>query len=152
MAIAKAPSNRDADAIAPVQVHRTKPTALMTVMGEDGKRADKLEWEFFSPELSRVHTAHFGMTLLRVSALREVSKPWFVGTPDDEGGWGDARTDEDIHFWENWSEAGRTLYLANRVAIGHAELMIRWPGKNLTATYQHPSDFWTDGKPEELWR
>jgi hypothetical protein len=38
------------------------------------------------------------------------------------------------------------------VAIGHAELMIRWPDRNMTAMYQHPNEFNSRGKPDEVWR
>lgn len=141
-----------ADAIAPIQAHRTKATALMTLRGADGIRVGEIERNVFDAELVPAATAHFGLTLIKVEALRRIKKPWFVGVPDENGEWGDQRTDDDIHFWRQWETAGNTLMVASRVAIGHAELMIRWPDENLQATYQHPSEFWQDGAPDNVWR
>jgi len=150
--ISAAERHPEADAIAPLQASRSKGGPLMTIRGEDGINQAQIERDYFLPELSPVTTAHFGLTLIRVAALRDVLPPWFLGTPDPDGRWSDARCDEDIHFWRQWEKAGKTLYLANRVPIGHAELMIRWPDRNLEVTYQHPSDFWKTGKPGNIWR
>jgi hypothetical protein len=142
----------EADAIAALQVHRTKQTPLMTVKGEDGKNVPEVAPDFFAPELTRVNTAHFGLTLIKTKALLETPRPWFWATPDSEGGWGADRTDDDIHFWRQFESAGKQLYLANRVPIGHAELMIRWPGRDMKAFHQHPTEYWDTGKPENVWR
>jgi len=141
----------DADAIAPIQASRTKATPLMTVRGEDGQNTGVLERAFFAPDLSQVATAHFGLTLIRVEAIQKLPRPLFQGVPDEAGGWGDNRTDEDIWFWRQFEDAGFNLMLANRVAVGHAELMIRWPDENLSAIYQHPQAFWDGGKPGDVW-
>ncbi len=142
----------EADAIAPVQAHRTKPLPLMTMRGEDGKNIAQVEWDTFAPELTKIATAHFGLTLIKASKLKELQKPWFNSIPAPDGSWGNQRTDDDIYFWRQWEHAGNSLYLANRVPVGHAELMIRWPGRSLSATYQHPSEFWESGKPDGVWR
>jgi hypothetical protein len=42
---------------------------------------------------------------------------------------------------EAWERAGNSLHLANRVAIGHAELMVRWPDINLNVHYQAMTDY-----------
>ena len=47
--------------------------------------------------------------------------------------------------------AGHSLHLANRVAIGHAELMARWPDVNLAVHYQSMTDFQLHGVPDECW-
>lgn len=142
----------EADAIAPLQVARSKSTPLFTVEDADGVIRRRVAREEMQVELVRARTAHFGLTLLRTDALAAMSKPWFVGIPDKDGRWGDERTDDDIHFWHQWKLAGRSLYLCPRVAIGHAELMIRWPDRNLVASYQHPNEFADRGKPDEVWR
>jgi hypothetical protein len=139
------------DALAPLQASRTKATPLMTIK-QDGQNVSAVSWETFKPATTAISTAHFGLTLIRAERLRELPRPWFTGTPDDDGGWGEGRTDDDIHFWRQWESAGFSLHLANRVTVGHAELMIRWPGQDLQATYQHPADFWESGKPQEVWR
>lgn len=141
-----------ADAIAALQAHRNKSLPLLTKTGDDGKPVLSVPWEETQSELMRVHTAHFGLTLIRTESLREMPKPWFASMPDAEGKWGESRWDADIYFWKQWEKANKTLYVASRVPIGHAELMVRWPSRDLTATYQHPSDYWKDGKPEDIWR
>lgn len=142
----------DADAIAPIQASRTKPLPLMSIKGADGKNLGEVPVETFEGEATRIDTAHFGLTLLRASALRTTPKPWFKGEPDKDGLWSDARTDDDIWFWRQWAKAGHKLYLANRVAVGHAELMVRWPGRDFVAVYQHPSEFFDSGPPEDCWK
>ena len=142
----------DADAIAPIQVHRTQQRPLMTMKGEDGKNVTGAPRSAFQGSLTRINNAHFGLTMIRVSALKDIPKPWFAGQPQDDGTWGPYRTDDDVWFWRQWEKHGRSLYLANRVVIGHAELMIRWPDENFKAVYQHPNDFYADnGPPEGTW-
>lgn len=143
----------EADAIAPLQSSRHLPMALFTVKGDDGKNLPKINLATMQSDLRPIDTAHFGLTLLRTSKLRELPKPWFMPTPDDEGRWGDGKVDEDIGFWEKWREAGNTLFLANRVAIGHMEVMARYPGKDLQAIYQPMTEFnQTKQPPEGAWR
>ncbi len=141
----------EADAIAALQVHRTRPTPLMTINGKDGLPLARIKGSAFTPDITKVATAHFGLTLIRVDKLKKLPKPWFTGTADPNGEWGEGRVDADIHFWRIWEKARNSLYLANRVPIGHAELMIRWPGRDMMATYQHSNEFWSDGKPKGIW-
>lgn len=141
----------DIDALAPIQASRSKDTPLMTIR-QDGKNAGAVPWETFEPLTVQIATAHFGLTVIRRSSLDRLPRPWFHGEPDSEGRWGEGRTDDDVHFWRQWESAGLTLHLANRVAVGHAELMIRWPGHDMKAIHQHPSEFWKSGKPDEVWK
>lgn len=143
----------EADAIAPIECHRSAPTPLMTIEGADGKPMALVPRELFTDtDLLKIRTAHFGLTLLRTASLLKTPKPWFFGQPNDQGDWAENRVDDDIWFWFQWAKAGNSLYLANRVTIGHAELMIRWPDVNLAAQYQAPNDFWAKGKPEGVWK
>lgn len=141
----------DADAVAPIQSHRKQSRAMFTVE-MDGKVQTDMDRAAFNAELVPVESAHFGLTLLRVSAFEDLAKPWFYARPDSEGGWDDGHVDDDVAFWRGWRAAGRSLYLASRVAIGHAELVVRWPDQNLGVLHQHPSDFFEDGKPDGVWK
>jgi hypothetical protein len=141
-----------ADAIAALQVHRTQPTPLLTMAGPDGENTAEVPREVFDAELVPCKTAHFGLTLLRVAALRALPRPWFHGQPNAAGEWSDGRIDPDIGFWRAWEAAGFSLYTAARVPIGHVEAMVRWPGRDMHAIYQHPSDYHDAGKPEDVWR
>ena len=71
-----------------------------------------------------VTTAHFGCTLIRMEDLAEVPKPWFYAEPDKDGRWGDDRLDDDIWFWHQWRKAGKTIYVAPDVRVGHLELVV----------------------------
>lgn len=144
--------NPDADAIAPIQAARTRATPLFTLADEAGASRGSVDRDEFAQELVRAKTAHFGLTLIKTAALRDLPAPWFHGQPDPDGGWGEKRIDDDIAFWYAWRDAGKSLYVCPRVAIGHAELMIRWPDRNMSATYQHPTEFSERGKPDEVWR
>jgi predicted SAM-dependent methyltransferase len=141
----------EADAIASLQASRTRDLPMMSMIDGDGNRMGQVSKDTFHVDLARIHTAHFGCTLIRAEPLRSLPHPWFKGEPADDGTWGEDRTDDDIWFWRQWAAAGHSLYLANRVVVGHAELMIRWPGRDFRAIYQHPTEFWNDGKPEEAW-
>lgn len=142
----------EADAIAPVQASRSRAFPLMTIRGEDGKNLSHVPVELFDAELAKVNTAHFGLTLIRADKLRQMPRPLFWSRPDSTGNWGDGREDDDIYFWREWEKAGNSLYLANRVTVGHAELMIRWPGRDFAPIHQHPSEFWSSGEPEGVWK
>lgn len=143
----------EADAIAPVQSSRHLKTALFTVHGDDGENMPKVALSEFAGDLTQVPTAHFGLTLIRASKLRAMPKPWFHSIPSPSGDWNDGHVDEDIQFWRNWEKAGNTLFLANRVAIGHMELSIRWPGEDLQVLHQPITEWDETGEPPaEVWK
>lgn len=141
------------DALAPIQSSRHIKSALFTVREGEANRAGLPRAEL-EPDTMPVSTAHFGLTLIRTEKLRQLPKPWFHSTPSAAGEWhvGDGHTDEDINFWRKWEAAGFSLHLANRVAIGHGEMVIRWPDINLEAFYQSTAEWQTDGAPEGVWK
>lgn len=139
------------DALAAMQSNRIRSLPMFTVH-KDGVVQNNVPMEDIQADVMKVATAHFGLTLIRVSALNDIKHPWFHGQPNKDGLWDDGRMDDDISFWFKWSQAGKTLYQANHVLAGHAELMIKWPGQDLNAIYQHPSEFYKTGKPAEAWK
>lgn len=142
----------DVDAIAPIQSARGRSKPLFVIAGPDGKGIPQIPSTYFDGPLAKVHTAHFGCTLIRASAMRDLKKPWFHSTPDPNGSWNDDREDDDIWFWHRWAEAGKTLCLASRVAVGHLEMLIMWPNERMQPAYQHPGEYWKSGRPAEVWR
>jgi len=141
------------DALAPLQSSRHLETTLFTVRGEDGNEP-VISRDDLAADTFKVHTAHFGLTLIRADKLRALPRPWFHSVPSPAGEWrdGDGHIDEDIQFWRKWEEAGNSLHIAPRVAIGHAELMCRWPDVNLETFYGSMTDFQNKGLPEGLWQ
>lgn len=143
----------EAHAIAPIQSSRHVEQALFTIKGEDGKNEKRVLVETLLGDLRKVDTAHFGLTLLRSDNLRALPRPWFHATPDADGRWdGPEKVDDDINFWNGWIAAGNSLYLANRIVVGHAELMVRYPGPDLQARYQPIREFVEKRRlPEDAW-
>jgi SAM-dependent methyltransferase len=140
------------DALAPIQSNRHQSTALFTVKGEDGKPLARLGPDELEPDIQRAATAHFGLTLIRTEKLKTLPKPWFHSVPAPDGSWHDGHIDDDSNFWRKWDGAGYSLYVANRVAIGHIEEVIRWPSEDLQARYQAMTDFNKSGPPEWVWK
>jgi SAM-dependent methyltransferase len=141
----------EADAIAAVQSGRGKELPLFTIVGGDGNNINGAPSSTFAPDLARVSTAHFGLTLIRTEKLRALPKPWFQDVPAPDGSWNDGKIDADINFWRKWDAAGNSLYLANRVPIGHLELQVLWPGQDMRMITQPISDWRASGKPKEVW-
>lgn len=147
----------DADAIAPIQASRHAAQPLFGLSAEtrtvcdDGKSVD-VERAEFETDLVKVRQAHFGLTLIRIEALRRLPKPWFLGHPNAAGEWKDGKLDPDIHFWRLWEKEGRSLFLAPRVVIGHLELMVRWPDQEMRPVWQAAKDWSaTNRAPDEVW-
>lgn len=142
----------EADAIAAVQSGRGKEMPLFTIKTPDGTPVREAAAEEFEPDLKQVTTAHFGLTLLRAEKFKALPKPWLHDVPDKDGKWGDGRRDADVAFWDKWAAAGNSLYIANRVPVGHLELLIKWPGKDLRAIYQPIGEFRDSGISKEAWQ
>jgi len=146
-------SNAHVDAVCPLQMKRGCESPLFRLTGGTAAggmvnipRAD------LEQDLIELQSGHFGLTLLRVAALTEVEKPYFLHAPDAEGEWGDGRVDEDIYFWQNWRRSGKTLYLAPTVNVGHIEMVCLWADENEMKTiYQNVGDFNKVGKPAGIW-
>lgn len=125
--------NPQIDAIAAMQCRRGQKFPLLTIEGKKKATIDGTPLQ--------VTTAHFGLTLIRVDALKDVSKPWFHHRPDKNGSYGKDRLDADIIFWHQWKKAGKTVYIAPSVAIGHLELMLSTFDKNLKVKHVYVTDW-----------
>ena len=140
------------DALAPVQSGRHFKSALFTVHGDDGLNEGSIARTRFADDTTQISTAHFGLTLIRTEKLKALPKPWFQSIPSPAGDWNDGHIDEDIEFWRKWERAGNSLHLANRVAIGHMELLVKWPDINLNTFHQPVTEFNQNGVPDEVWK
>ena len=142
----------EADAMCAMQSARGWDSVLATIEMPDGTTASQVPRTLFDSDLLKLKTGHFGLTLIRASSLKSVRKPWFLGVPAKDGSWGEGHVDEDIYFWRNWAESEKSLYAANRVAVGHIEPMIKWPGRDLGAIHQRVAAYWNEGAPKEIWK
>jgi hypothetical protein len=148
------------DAVAPLQCKRDDQKLMFTPTGMGGQSGEiTLPAEWWEKPVQPADSAHFGLTVIRCDALRRMPKPWFLGVPNEDGGWEDLpetktpRVDPDIYFWRKWKECGNTLAISPQVSIGHCELVITWPDQRLKAIHQYPTHYWNDGgrRPPEAW-
>ena len=143
----------EATAIIPMQVGRGNRTVLTSVKGRSGMPRKSVPLaEFKAAETTKVASGHFGLTALRVKDLLEIEHPWFHDKPNEDNMWGPGRIDADIWFWKLLERAGKTALLANRIVVGHLELMATWPNEQLQPVYQMPGDFHDNGKPQGCWQ
>lgn len=142
----------EVDALAPIQAARGRDTSLFTVHGEQVGDVVHVPSSEFAGNLKRAATAHFGMTMMRAECFGKLPRPWFQHVPAPDGTWGEGRRDADIAFWDKWETAGNSLYIANRVPVGHLEMMIRWPGQDLRAIHQDYGDWRKTGTPKGVWQ
>lgn len=104
------------DALAAIQPMRGKGR----VLGSNGEESE-IEWQ---GRPIRVTSAHFGLTVIDLAKLRQTPKPWFLATPDPQGGWGDGKIDDDVGFWRQWEAAGNSLFLDPGCRLGHLEEVV----------------------------
>ncbi len=131
------------DAISSLQMRRGKGHALLTI-GAQAQQEIKAD----SNTPIKVSTAHFGLTIFRVSAFKDIPLPWlwnvpnggrFITLPNGNealemlptfGGWEDeheGRLDADIYLWKKFEKYGRSAYVLPGVQIGHIEEVIASP-------------------------
>uniref|UniRef100_A0A6M3XKF5 Putative methyltransferase n=1 Tax=viral metagenome TaxID=1070528 RepID=A0A6M3XKF5_9ZZZZ len=81
----------------------------------------------FDGGIKPVDTAHFGLTMIRLSELSKLKKPWFQSKPNEKGDWHRGHKDADVNFWIKCKSAGIKAALAE-VWIGHLQLMCSFCG------------------------
>lgn len=141
----------EVDAIAPLQSNRHNQEPLFAMELPHGVRSHaELPVSVFNHSIVKVQRAHFGLTMIRASALAKVPKPWFHGHAAPDGTWTDGKLDDDTSFWTKFEAVGLKLFLAPRVKVGHIVEMVRWPGKTYQATHQTIEDYRKKGKPDAL--
>jgi len=143
----------EAAAVVPVQRGRGGFPVLMSMKTASGQvRKDVPLTELLEAETVKIASGHFGLTALRVKDLLDIPHPWFQAQPNNDGQWGPGRVDDDIYFWKKLEAYKKTVLLANRIPVGHLELMAKWPGKDMQPVYQNTGEFHDKGRPENVWR
>jgi tRNA (mo5U34)-methyltransferase len=143
----------EADAVVPMQVGRSQDMILTSMKTKTGQPRQNVPFtELIDADVMKIATGHFGLTLLRTSALMDLPHPWFHDKPNCDDQWGPGRIDADIWFWKIMERANKTVLLANRVVVGHLELLVTLPDKNMKPIRMLPSDFYDNGKPAECWQ
>lgn len=142
----------EADAIVPVQVKRNNEHFLFSMKDAYGNLRREATLDDFADDLTLIETGHFGMTLIKLEALKRVPKPWLWSQPGPSGDWDDDRVDADIYFWQKWKAAGNTVYQANHIKLGHIQVVASWPTNDWQIKHQYLSDWSETGKPKECKR
>lgn len=137
----------EADAICGLQMRRETQSALMTIPDGTGKMKTRIEASDLDNELLPIFSGHFGLTIFRVSRLRDIPRPWFIGAPGSDGKYGEDRVDADVGFWKLFNREGRKLFVAPFVPVGHAELLVKWPNSGLEPMLQSFTDWNEMGIP-----
>lgn len=107
----------ECDALVPIQLKRgNKNDILCAVEGVT----------YFTPtmamgDITKIDIGHFGLTMIRARALKDLPKPWFLGVPNKDGDWFNGQVNPDIYFWKHMKEHNRKVYLANQVKIWHID-------------------------------
>lgn len=143
-------SRPDIGALAAFQMQRVLERAICGYRTEDTTDG-YIPIEIMESDTFEVNYAHFGLTLFRSELFKTLPKPWFNAYAGADGDWGNDRVDEDIHFWRNWREAGNTVHIANKIVIGHMELMMVFPDQMMNKIYMQPRDYFESGKPSNAW-
>jgi predicted SAM-dependent methyltransferase len=120
---------------------------LFFLRDENDKPLDFAPAKLFQGELVKAHGGHFGLTLIKVDALKKMPKPWLWEQPNADGEWTEGKEDADIYFWRKFREAGNGIYLANEIRIGHIDEDILWPAEDFSTLRQGMYHFYRDGKP-----
>lgn len=142
----------EVDVIVPIHVGRGGMHTLLTMKSKSGQVRELVPRSEFELELSKIATGHFGLTMIRTSALLKMPHPWFWGQPNQDGQWGAGRIDDDIYFWKQAEKFGWNVCSANRVVVGHLELVTIWPDTDFKTIYQIPADYQKTGKPQNAWK
>lgn len=70
-------------------------------------------------------SAHFGMTVIRLAAIKDVPKPWFLNVPNEKGEWREGMIAADMYFWNKMHKHGVHSFILPCVSIGHTEVVVK---------------------------
>lgn len=135
------------DVVCPLQIGRDRNTLIVKPTEADGTVITELERDRLRDLIWPVQFGHFGLTMIRASALAKLPHPWFKGEPDENGEWSDGRMDDDIWFWKRAAEHGLKIGTTPRVRIGHLQLVGSWLDANLAPVHQYLPEYHEKGRP-----
>lgn len=142
-------SNPDIAALCPLQIGRDRDALLLNLVDRDGNQLQQVTSEDFHAEAVDIKNGHFGLTLIRLEALRDLPHPWFIGVPNEAGRWDDNRTDDDIYFWHKLRSHGKRVCATPKVRLGHLQLVITWPMDDCSVRHQYLNRYYEEGRPAE---
>lgn len=132
----------EAAVIFPVQYRRESSELLL---GVSDCKEGTIQKNRLAGHLLESTVGHFGLTLIRVSALKQIPHPWLHSQPGPSGKWDDERCDADVGFWHKLTAAGFKMFCATRCVVGHLQQVITWPGEGYDVTHQYIGQYFGDG-------
>lgn len=145
-----AAAHPEADAIVCNQARRESPIPLVSL---DGSMMEQdYDRSIFDQELTEIVTGHFGLTLVKMEALKRVRFPWFYCQPAGDGDWDlkKGSIDADVWFWLQFRKFGGHIYHANQIRIGHLQNIITWVLPNGELAHQYIGEYEKYGAPKEV--
>lgn len=136
------------DVLASLQAARERNNILCMLDDGTGKPLREISTSRLNDEHWPCLTAHFGLTLLDLQALKRVPLPLFLGVPDKDGRWSDDRIDDDITFWHKARAAGLRCSITPQVQVGHMQALCSWVGSDLQPVHQYMKEYLEKGKPQ----
>lgn len=140
-------ANKDVAAVCPMQIQRDRVNALCSIKDGKGGFHATVDEETLQTDVVDIYTGHFGLTMIRTSALAGLPRPLFHSKPDPNGGWNEGKVDDDITFWMRLNDAGKRVCLCPRVRIGHLQLVVTWPDDGFIAVHQYHPEYIDNGRP-----
>lgn len=142
----------EAAAIVPMQIGRGQNQLLSSMRSRSGIAVGMVPpSQLIDEDLTKIATGHFGLTAFRTTDLLDLPHPWFIGKPNEDDQWGPGKIDDDIWFWKLLDKCKKTVLLANRLPVGHLELLCTVPDENLSPVHCLPGEYF-DKKPENVWK
>ncbi len=163
--------NDHIDVLSSWQMRRGSGHSLMWPVGY--KQGKQFKVDINKP--LRVHTAHFGLTIIRVSALRKIPHPWFMNIPNgakcrtkkdgtrvielppkgccwgvDEYNGPNPKVDADIYFWNLLEKHGKKAYVLPCVKIGHLEELVAAPDVTTGMSQHYYPDQYETSNPRPV--
>lgn len=148
-------TREDVGAVFPVQMRRGANEPLFCPMVKQAEAPDgthMMARADFRTALMEAKKGHFGLTAIRVDALRTMKRPFMVEQPGEN--YGDDRIDADVAFWPSMHAAGWRTCMAPSVVVGHLQEFVTWPTNDMRTLHQNAEEWYATGKspPMETWQ
>lgn len=130
------------EALASLQSRRAQPYPLFTIGSEQTAEFNGVPIE--------VSTAHFGLTGIDLTKLKDVPKPWFMSVPAEDGTWVEGKIDDDIYFWKKWRDSGNRVFVDAALSIGHLEEMISYFDEEGNHRFEYQNEWFNKNIMQDL--
>jgi predicted SAM-dependent methyltransferase len=114
----------------------------------DPNRMVSVPRESFAQALYPCASGHFGLTAIRLAAVKDMPRPHMVEDPGTN--YGEDRVDADVAFWHSMNKSGWQTCLAPNVVVGHIQELVTWPDMAMRPLHQPIHELEAVGMPREV--